>query len=245
MMIRIWALSSIAVALAGSVAVAQPAEDPGDGPWSGTAELSLVATSGNADTHTLGLGAELTYDQGTWRWLGRGSYVETEADDQVRARTQSALVETSRAFSERLDVYGRGGYLRDLFAGIERRVTTEGGLAYEAIRAEPQSLQLLAGVGFTNEQRVVGDDRSLGTANLTGRYRWTITETSALTEEAAFVAALNTGDDWRFTNEVAAIAALSTRLSLKISHKLSYLNSPVPGFRNTDTILSAALVANF
>ena len=66
-----------------------------------------------------------------------------------------------------------------------------------------------------------------------------------MTEEAAFVADLNTGDDWRFTNELAATAALSTRLSLKVSHKLSYLNEPVPGFRKTDTILSAALVANF
>ena len=70
-------------------------------------------------------------------------------------------------------------------------------------------------------------------------------ETSALREEAAVVAGLNSGDDWRFTNEVAVTAALSTRLSLKVSHKLSYLNRPVPGFRKTDAILSAAMVANF
>ena len=113
------------------------------------------------------------------------------------------------------------------------------------IATDPQSLQLLAGFGFTREQRAVGDALSLGTANVTGRYRWTISETSALTEEVAFVADLNTGDDWRFTNEVAVTAALSTRLSLKVSHKLSHLNRPVPGFRKTDTILAAAMVANF
>ena len=59
------------------------------------------------------------------------------------------------------------------------------------------------------------------------------------------MADLNTGDDWRFSNEIAATAALSSRLSLKVSHKLSYLNEPVPGFRKTDAILSAALVASF
>ena len=236
----------MAVMLGGGGAVAQqPSSDSGDGPWSGTAEVSLVATSGNSDTRTVGLGSEATYDPGTWRWLGRVSYVETEADDQLRARSHSALVETSRALSERLDLYGRGGYLRDLFAGIEGRLTTEGGLAYEVVTTEPQSLQLLTGFGFTRERRVSGDDLSLGTANLTGRYRWAITETSALTDEAAFVADLNTGDGWRFTNEIAATAALSTRLSLKVSHKLSYLNEPVPEFRKIDTILSVALVANF
>ena len=161
--------------LAGGVAVAQPtSDDPVERPWSGTAAVSLIATSGNSDTRTFGLGGEVTYAPDTWRWLGRVSYVEAEADDQVRARAQSALVELSWAFSGRLELYGRGGYQRDLFAGIERRLTTEGGLAYTVIATEPQSLRLLAGFGFTGEQRVVGDDLSLGTANATGRYTWAI-----------------------------------------------------------------------
>ena len=235
----------MAVTLAGGSAMAQPAEDPDEGPWSGSAEVSLVATSGNSDTRTAGLGGEISYDPGTWTWLGRMAYVESQADDELRARSQSALVEVSRPLSERLELYARAGYVRDRFAGIERRLTTDGGLAYKAIATEPQSLQLLAGVGFTGERRAVGDDLSLGTANMTGRYEWALSETSALTDEAAFTADLNDGDDWRFTNEIAATAALSTRLSLKVSHKLSYLAKPVPGFRKTDTILSAALVANF
>ncbi len=245
-MIRFCRFAFVLMILGPATAMAQPtSDDPVEGPWSGTAEVSLIATSGNSDTRTFGLGTEVIYNPGAWRWLGRISYVETEADDQLKARSQSALVETSRPLSERIDAYARGGYLRDLFAGIERRLTTEGGLAYTVIATDPQSLQLLAGFGFTREQRVVGDALSLGTANATGRYRWAISETSAFTEEASFVADLNTGDDWRFTNEVAVTAALSTRLSLKVSHKLSHLNRPVPGFRKTDTILAAAMVANF
>ncbi len=244
--IRFCRLVFVLLTLGPATVVAQQTSDaPDDGPWSGTAEVSLVATSGNSSTRTCGLGGEVTYDPGTWKWLGRASYVESEADNQLRARSQSALVEVSRPVSERLDVYGRGGYLRDLFAGIQRRLTTEGGLAYTVIATEPHSLQLLGGFGFTHERRAVGDDLSLRTANVTGRYKWALSETSALTEEATFVADPNTGDDWRFTNEVAVAAALSTRLSLKVSHKLSYLAKPVPGFRKTDTILSAALVANF
>ena len=246
-MLRQQILTLVCLVLLPGLAVAQNA--PADGEetdrWSGTAEISAIATSGNSDTRTFGLGGEVLFDPGTWKLLARVAYVETEADDVLRARSQAALLEASRTLSERLDVYGRGGYLRDLFAGIERRLTTEAGLAYQVISTEPHSLQLLGGAGFTREQRLAGDDLSLGTANATGRYAWALTETSALTEEAAFVADLSTGDHWRFSNELAATAALSNRLSLKVSHKLSYLNEPVPGFRKTDTIFAAALVANF
>jgi len=221
------------------------AQDADDDRWSGTAEISAIATSGNSDTRTFGLGGEVVFDPGPWKWLARVAHVETEADDVLRARSQSALLEASRTLSERLDLYGRGGYLRDLFAGIERRLTTEAGLAYRVIATEPHSLQLLGGAGFTREQRSAGNDLSLGTANAAARYAWALTETSRLTEEAAFVADLSTGDNWRFSNELAATAALSNRLSLKVSHKLSYLNEPVLGFRKTDTIFAAALVANF
>jgi putative salt-induced outer membrane protein YdiY len=157
-----------------------------------------VATSGNADTRTLGLGGEVVFDPGTWKRLGRVAYVETEA-----------------------------------------------GLAYQVVANGAHTLEVLGGAGFTQEQRLLGDDLSLATANGTGRYEWAFSESSALTEEAAFVAALNSGDDWRFTNEIAATAALSSLLSLKLSQKLSYLNRPVVGFRKTDTIFAAALVANF
>lgn len=225
--------------------MAQEADTDPPPRWSGAAEVSAVATAGNSDTRTLGLGGEVVFDPGTWKYLGRVAYVETEADDLVRARSQSVELEASRAISERLNVYGHGGYLRDLFAGIERRLTSEAGLGYQVPLTAPHTLEVLGGIGFTRETRSVGDDLSLGTANATGRYAWALTETSALTEEATLVAALNSGDDWRFANEVAATAALSRRLSLKLSHKLSHLNKPVFGFRKTDTIFAAALVANF
>ena len=114
--------------------------DPEASPrWSGTAEVFAVATSGNADTRTLGLGGEVVFDPGTWKRLGRVAYVETEA-----------------------------------------------GLAYQVAH----TLEVLGGAGFTQEQRLLGDDLSLAIANGTGRYEWVLSETSALTEEAAFVAAL-------------------------------------------------------
>ena len=240
---HVFLLSLALISFASTPAAAQnPAEDS---LWAGSAEVSAVATSGNSDTRTFGLGGELTYDPSGWSWRARAAYVETSADDQLRARSFNGLAEASRNLKDQLEMYGRGGYLRDLFAGIERRVTPEGGLAWEAIAGAPHSLQILVGGGVTREIRLVGEDLTIGTANATGRYVLTLSDTSKITEEASFVGDLNTGENWRIANEVAATATLTRLFSLKVSHKLSYLNAPVPGFKSTDTISSAALVATF
>lgn len=43
-----------------------------------------------------------------------------------------------------------------------------------------------------------------------------------------------------------ALAATLTRvLSLQVSHDVKYVNAPVPGLRETDRIVSAALVVKF
>ena len=48
-----------------------------------------------------------------------------------------------------------------------------------------------------------------------------------------------------FRHTAAVSAAMSRVLSLKFTHELKYVNSPVVGFEKTDRLLSAAFVAKF
>lgn len=222
------------------------AQDAAEEPrWSGNAEVSAVATSGNSDTRTLGLGGEVLFSPEGWNWLGRVAYVETEASDVLSARSVRALLEAAKELSPRLEVYGRTGYERDRFAGISRRLGLEGGLAYGVLVDGPHTLELQSGIGYSDEQRLAGTNRSSITLSGTGRYAWALSETSALTEEVEVVADLESGENWRVANEVALSAALNSLFSLKLSHQLRHLNDPVQGFRRTDTITSAAVVASF
>ena len=51
--------------------------------------------------------------------------------------------------------------------------------------------------------------------------------------------------DWRVDNVVSIAARLTSLLSLKVSNTVRYANTPVPGFKNTDTTTAIALVAKF
>ncbi len=242
LVVHIIALVAVA-ALVPVMALAQEPE-PAD-VWSGTAEVSFVSTSGNTDTRTLGVGGEIEYRPTNWSGLAKIAFVESEADDVVNARSFSALLQVSRPFSPRLEVYGRVGYLKDTFAGIDDRISSDGGISYAIATTVPHSLRTLIGFGFTREVRIGADDLSLVTANATLQYSWALSETSALTDETAATADMKNAGDWRFTNDVGLTAGLNGIFSLRLSQKLTYLNEPVPGFRRTDVVVAAALVASF
>ena len=111
----------------------------------------------------------------------------------------------------------------------------------EGRRAVDEVLELRVG-----EVRLGADDLSFPTANATLQYSWALSETSALTDETAVTAGLGAArGDWRFTNDIGLTAGLNGIFSLRFSQKLTYLNEPVPGFRQTDVVVAAALVASF
>ena len=199
------------VAVAALVPLMAQAQEPEPADvWSGTAEVSFVSTSGNTDIRTLGVGGEIEYRLTDWSGLAKIAFIESEADDVVNARSFSALLQVSRPFSPRLEAYGRVGYLKDTFAGIDDRISSEGGISSAIATTDPHSLTTLIGFGFTREVRLGADDLSFVTANATLQYSWALSETSALTNETAATAGLGAArGDWRFTNDIGLTAGLN------------------------------------
>jgi putative salt-induced outer membrane protein YdiY len=207
--------------------------------------LSFVSTGGNTGAQTLGTAGELIWRAAPWTTEAKAVFVRAETDGLETARALLAQVRESRTISPRLDVFGRGGYLRDVYAGIDSRVTLDAGLGWLAVDSAPHALRLDGGLGYLIENRLAGDNLRSAIAQAVAKYKWAFSDTTDLTNDAAFLLPFEDGGAWRYTNTLAVSAGLSRLFSLKLSHALSYLNAPVPGFRKTDTIVSAALVAKF
>ena len=101
------------------------------------------------------------------------------------------------------------------------------------------------GLGYANEQRLVGNNLSTATLSAGGLYTLKLSETSDLTEDGHFVFSLSDGSDWRYGNAIALTAKVTTVVSLKLSNTIRYVNFPVFGFKNTDAVTAVALVAKF
>jgi putative salt-induced outer membrane protein len=214
-------------------------------PFEGTAELSLVSTGGNSDTESLGAGASMIWRPGKWTTHGQVSFIRSEASDVETARSLVASVRQGRAITPRLDLFGRFEYLVNEFAGIENRLTVDGGVGYKAVDDAVHFLRLDAGIGYSHEARLAADDLDTALTNLGGLYRWRFHPSATAENAALFTASFDRGADWRFRNAAAVTAAMTRLLSLKVSHEFKYVNDPVPGFEKTDRILSAAVVVGF
>jgi putative salt-induced outer membrane protein YdiY len=211
----------------------------------GSAEFAFVGTAGNSSTQTIGLGGEFIYRPSPWETKFKVSYVRNEAEDQLKAQALVLSLRAQRPIQPRLAGYGQYAYQRDRFAGILDRNAVEAGLAYTWLQQAPHTLIVDGGLGYANEQRLLGNNLSTATLGGGGLYTLKISDTSELTEDGHFVFALSDGSDWRYTNAVAVTAKVSTIFSLKVSNTIRYLNLPVVGFRNTDAVTAVALVAKF
>lgn len=232
-------------AAAQTPAPAAPPSPPPPPVFEGKAELSFVSTGGNTDSQTLGTAGELIWRAAVWTTEAKAAFVRATTDDRETARAFLAQLRESRRLTSRLDLFGRAGFLRDTFAGVDSRITLDAGVGWLAVDRAPHTLRLDGGLGYIREDRLTGDDLRSAIAQTVANYKWAFSKTSDLTNDFAFLLPLAEGDSWRVRNTLTLSAGLSRSFSLKLSHALSYLHEPVPGFEKTDTIIAAALVATF
>lgn len=211
----------------------------------GKGEFSYVSTGGTASTQTIGTGAELIVSPGMWRLETRASYLRTRTDGTVRARRLTGQLRTARRIGDRAEVFARGTYLRNTFAGIDNSVDGAAGLTAILIDGQPQRLSIDSGFGYIGEDRTRGPGRYLGTFDVGVRHQWEFSKRNRISNDATLKTDVERSSDWRMTHVAALQAALNAVIALKLSHEVNYRNEPVPGFTRADTVAAAALVATF
>lgn len=244
--VLLFAVSAITFMPSWAHSQAAPAAPPPPPPrQEGAAEFAFVGTTGNSSTDSIGLGGAFIYRPDVWTFTTKAAYVRNEADSELKAESVALAFDAARALGPRLSAFGRYGYLRDRFAGIEQRHTIEGGVAYLLVNAAPHKLRVDAALGYAHESPVLGLTRSNGTFTPGAVYTLKISDTAEFSDDGRIVFSLADKDDWRVSNIASVSAKLTTRLSLKFSNTFRFVDAPVLGFEKTDTITAIALVAKF
>lgn len=214
--------------------------------WHNDAELSFVDTGGNTEVTTLSAKNTLTVPirektNGTWK-LGA---LYGKSDGTKNAERYSTELRVDHAYDERIYSFGYAGWLKDRFAGIDRRLYLGGGGGYH-VRTGPNHFLLgEAGLTYTTEDYADGTDNEFPGGRLFGKYEYRFHEKNRFVQELEWLPDLSEIDNWNLNSETAVISALNSRLSLKASYRIQYDNEPVGNLKKTDRTLGITLVMNF
>jgi putative salt-induced outer membrane protein YdiY len=240
---------SLAFTLVVSAGLAQ-AQTPPPAPtppplWSGKAELAYAGTSGNTDTSSLGTGFEVAYRPAPWTVEGKFAYLRASTDGVTTAEALLASARGSRDMTPRIDLFVQAAYGRNTFAGIDARYSGEAGAGYKILTGPDVALRGEMGFGYTHENRTTGDSLGFATGRAGFKFVWKFSKFADFTDELSWTESFANTSDWLLRNAASVSATLTSLLSLKVSYVVVHDNVPVPGFKKTDTITAAALVAKF
>lgn len=235
-----------------------------------TAEFGGALTTGNSEFYTLtaGINGSYKWKKSQFQLIGGAvngsSRVDADGngtlDDEERAVD---MVESARRFygdarydyflSDRDSLYVLVGAFHDRFAGYDFRIHEQVGYSRHLVKSDDTNLIGELGVDFAQENFVDGvDPNSDRILAARGMISLKHNFSEGVGFEDTFEVFENVLDpaDLRALNTASLISALSSKLSLKLSHSLIFDNRPVNygaeegEYRKLDQTMQVTLVAS-
>ncbi len=242
---RIVSLSAVVLAVILTTVGPAMAQENNEDAWSGSFGLSLVATSGNSDTQTLGLDLAVKKQPDPWGWEATATYLKSEQDGDTTAERYGGALRGERKLSDRWALFSAVNAEHDAFAGYDLRGVLEVGASYSALLGPVHELSLDAGLSWTTEDLVASEDQDYMGGVFGLKYGWHPRKGTVVGQKLVWYPNFDQTSDWRLTSETTLQAAVSERLALKLGYQIRYDNEPVPGFDETDTTTTVSIVLGF
>lgn len=222
------------VALASNMAVAAE--------WSGSAELGLLAKSGNTESETLNGKLNLVRDSQPWRNSFRLEASNTSADDVRTGEKYVAETKADYKLTESSYFFGQVLYEDDRFSGFDYQASATFGYGNEVIKTEEINLFLEIGPGYRVSELESGVTDEEAVVRLAERFNWALSKTAKLEQSLAVLA----GDELTTTEfKVSVTSNLTEAFALKVGYGLKYSDTVPAANKHADQETSVALVYSF
>lgn len=165
-----------------------------------------------------------------------GKYNYGKSGDEVTAEDYLAGVKYDYFLTKRFFSYIQGLYEKDNVAGLDRRLTSGGGLGYQIIDTPRHQLSLEAGISHINEHNDGAPNRDYEAG------RWAVRLDSVLVADRLNLFHYHEGydrlddaDTFIFRSEQGLRLKVANNLYTNVQVDYDYNNNPPPGQKKTDT----------
>lgn len=239
----------IAFGVAGSALAQVPpaasAPPPPPALWDVQIGASFVGTSGNSDTSSLGADFGVIRRWAVWRMEATAAAVRTSDHDIA---TAERYVETVRGLRRLTPIVGASAGTRierDQFSGIDLRAISDVGLTWALVRRAAWTLDGVTAIAQNYERPTLGPRVNHPVGLLQAASRIRLGPSGATTQRFTFYPDFKERDAYRSEFEVAAQAAMNSRLALKLGYLMRRSNLPVAGFKKNDAMATASVVVQW
>lgn len=236
----ICALAMSLVALA-SDARAQAAKDPPP-LWDTQLGATVVGTSGNTDTTTLGADVSLRRFWTEWQLDAAANAVRASDHSMPTAERYLGMVRGQRKLTSLVAVSAGERAERDRLAGMSFRSIADAGLTWALVRERPWTFNATTAVAWNHEEPLVGAVINHPIGLLEGRSRIAVGSSADLSQRFTYYPDFQVSAAYRAEAELTAQAAMNSHLALKVGYLWRYSNTPVPGFLKSDQTTTASIV---
>lgn len=228
--------------LSGAALAQAPAAVPAD-PFTGSAALGYLSTSGNTEASSLNSLLKMTWDlDGPWKHDFTALAIKASTDDVTTAEAYAAGYKGQRDFSETSYIFFAGDWRQDEFSGYDRQVSEAVGYGRRLLDTPRHMLAVEGGAGAKQSELITGEELDEAIVRGGLDYLLTLTENSSFNQKLL----IEQGDDNRYTESTSA---LKTRIVGDLALVVSYViknNSDVPvGIEKTDRFTAISLEYGF
>ena len=223
--------------LSGAVYAQGEAEEE-EGPWSGTASVGYLSTSGNTETTSYNTKVGVVYTVNDWEHGLNLSGNGAEDTGETTAEAYQAGWRSAYQFAEHNFIFGTVDWRKDRFAGVVEQMSYALNYGRRVINTPNHILGLGLGAGYRDSDRADGTSEGNAIARGSLDYNWIFSETSGFDQNII----VESGSDNTFIESVSAVRAnLLGELALVVSYTIRH-NTDVPvGTEETDTISAISL----
>jgi putative salt-induced outer membrane protein len=217
--------------------------------WKSGLNAGFALTRGNSATKNLSLAftaiRQTSNDKlGLYENSVYASNDATGAVPHTTANTAGGGFRYDHDITKKVFGFGATDFFADALQDLNLRSVFGGGLGYHAVKTDPTTLDLLAGLNYTHESYTTFS-RNFAALTLGEELTHKLGQSTLLNEKALIFPNLNSAGDYRATVDFATVTKISKRLGWQNAFSDIYVTNPPPGKKKNDVVLTTGLNVSF
>ncbi len=208
-----------------------------------TGDAGYVATSGNSSVQTLNVGFKVSAKLGSWAFNQQFAVVHGKNRGATVTSLWRGSIRADYSLTSTVTTYGSLNYERNIFAGLDSRVSSVGGVSAVAAEDKRNKLVLEGGVSLTAQRGIGlrGGDLDFVGGRAATSYVHRVGPKASFTQLVEFLPNFRESEDLRVNSESTLLAPITRQIGLKLSFVIRYDGLPETGFMTTDRLFTSGV----